>query len=158
MKAKVYLETTFISYLAARQSRDLVIAANQQISHDWWDQRREKFDLYASELTRIEAQSGDADAASRRLAYLGGITELLITDSVSSLANRLIKAGAIPATAQADAIHIAIAANSGMDFLLTWNFKHLANAAMRMHIEDVCREAGVEAPVICSPQELLEDN
>jgi predicted nucleic acid-binding protein len=157
MKSKVYLETSIIGYLTSRPSRDLIIAANQQITQEWWQLRRSAFDLYVSELVIQEASAGDKNAAEQRLQALEDIPELKLSEEIVTLAERLIKDGSLPQNAVEDALHIAIATLNGIDYLLTWNFKHLANATMRYKIEGVCRLLGYEPPVICTPQELLEE-
>ena len=155
--AKLYLETTVISYLTARPSRNLRVVAHQEITADWWARRRVRFDLYVSRLVVDEASAGDVEAAARRLATLDGIPRLELTESVSMLAARLVAEAAIPREAIEDALHVAVAAAHGMDYLLTWNCRHIANATMRNRIADICAASGVEAPVICTPEELLED-
>lgn len=153
---KVYIETSVISYLTARPSRDILVAANQQVTQEWWQDRREKFELYVSQLVEQEISSGDTDAVVRRQEALEGCVFLDITPEAVELANKLIEQQAIPKQAAEDALHIAVATVSGMDYLLTWNFKHIANAAMRANVELVCRLNGYEPPVICSPMELME--
>lgn len=156
MKPKVYLETTIPSYLTSRPSRDLVTAAHQQITHEWWDTRRRDFDLFVSQLVLDEAGAGDAEVATRRLQIL---THLLLVDprkDEAELAQMLLERVPLPTRAAADALHIAIAVVNGMDYLLTWNCTHIANAALRGNIEAVCRSKGFEMPIICTPEELLE--
>jgi len=157
MNPSVYLETTIVSYLAANPSHDLVAAAHQRITHDWWENRRSAFRLYVSQLVIEEAEAGDADAAGRRMSYLTGIPVLELREEVLTLAGKLIEQGPIPAKAVADAIHIATAATHGMDYLLTWNLRHIANAEIRGQIERTCRRQGIEPPVLCTPEELLGD-
>lgn len=156
MKPKVYIETSVISYLTARPSRDILVAANQQVTHEWWQDRREKFDLYVSQLVEQEASAGDSEAVSKRQQALTNCGFLNITPEAVALASRFIEQNAIPKQAAEDALHVAVAAVNGMDYLLTWNFKHIANAAMRANVELVCRLNGYEPPVICSPMELME--
>ncbi|MBU4272027.1 MAG: type II toxin-antitoxin system VapC family toxin [Planctomycetes bacterium] len=156
MKPRVYLETTIVSYLTARPSRDLVMAANQEITREWWIGCRSIFDLYVSQLVFEEASAGDSDAARRRIETLRPIVRLDITDQTTMLGKRLVAGIPLPAKARADALHIAVAATNGMNYLLTWNCTHIANAALRPRIEEICREMGCEPPVICTPQELLE--
>ena len=156
MKPKVYIETSVISYLTARSSRDILVAANQQVTQEWWHDRREKFNLYVSQLVDQEISSGDSEAVVKRQQALTNCSFLDITAESVELAGRLIEQNAIPKQAAEDALHIAVATVSGMDYLLTWNFKHIANATMRANVELVCRLNGFEPPVICSPMELME--
>lgn len=155
MNPRVYIETTFVSYLTARPSRDLIIAAHQQLTHEWWDTCREKFELCASQLVLKEASAGDPEAARLRIEVLTPMTMLDIIDPATDLAELLVKAGALPPNAQADALHVAIAASHGIPYLLTWNCRHLANAVMRPLIESVCSQMRLVAPIICNPEELM---
>jgi hypothetical protein len=153
MKPRVYLETTVPSYLTAWPSRDLIRAAQQQMTRELWD-RRVAFDLFISRIDLLECQAGDARAAADRLAVLTGVPLLEQTETVTALADALVRGIPLPPRASADALHIATAAVHGMHYLLTWNCTHLANATLRPRIEAVCRAAGCEAPLICTPQEL----
>jgi hypothetical protein len=152
---KVYIETTIVSYLTARPSRDLIIAAHQQITHEWWENRRADFDLYTSQFVIQESSAGDAAMAQKRLDALDGIALLAVNQEALDLARSLVEKGPIPEKAEIDALHISVAANHGMDYLLTWNCKHIANAEMQTGIGKLCRAAGFEPPVICTPEELL---
>ncbi len=154
MRSSVYVETSVISYLAARPSSDVIVAAHQQLTQQWWDYRYD-WDLYASRLVVAEAKRGDAEAAERRVELLKGISHLAITAEVENLVNRLMQAVALPSTAVEDAFHIGLATAHGMDFLLTWNCTHIANATKRGVIERVCVDAGYAMPVICTPEEML---
>lgn len=156
MAGTVYLETTIPSYLAAKPSRHLITAAHQQLTREWWPTRRAAFQLYVSELVLQEAALGDADIAQERLGYLAGIPSLAVTDPAQKLAAGLLGGRLLPAKAAAHALHVGIAAANGVDYLLTWNIRHLANAAMRRRIEEACRAAGFGAPVLCTPEELME--
>jgi predicted nucleic acid-binding protein len=153
MKPRVYVETTILSYLTAWPSRDLLRAAHQQLTREWWD-RRGAFDLFISPLVLVECQAGDPTAAADRLATLAGLPLLDQTAEVAALADALVRAVPIPQRAAADALHIATAAVHGMEYLLTWNCTHIANATLRPRIEAACRAAGCEPPLICTPQEL----
>jgi predicted nucleic acid-binding protein len=155
MKSKVYLETTIVSYLVASPTRDIIQSAHQQVTREWWT-RRERFDLFVARPVLTEAGRGDATAAARRLKALAGIPVLAVSPGVRTLANTLIRTGTLPTKARLDAIHVAIAAVNGMDYLLTWNLRHLANAAIRGKIEEACRRAGIHPPLICTPEELME--
>jgi hypothetical protein len=157
MLERVYIETTFVSYLTARPNRDVVIAGHQQVTHEWWDTCRDRYELCVSQLVLGEAGSGDPQAAQERLEVLKAMTLLETPTEALDLAKELVRAGALPAKAAVDALHIAIAASNGIRFLLTWNCRHLANATMRPMIEAVCASKGVRAPIICTPEELLEE-
>jgi hypothetical protein len=158
MKPKVYIETTIPSYLAGRPSRDLVIAGNQELTREWWDGRRETFDLYISQFVLDEAGVGDADAVRRRLAVLVDITELKITEEAVGLTEKLLRDGVVPLKAATDAAHIAVAAVNQMDYLLTWNCKHIANAEIIRKIYHTCEATGYSCPVICTSAELMGGN
>lgn len=153
----VYIETTIISYLTAWPSRELVRAAHQEITRDWWANQRPHFQLYASELVAREAKAGDATAAKERLDAIAEVRLLGISEDATTLAEHLIRHGALPQKAAADALHVAIAAVNKMEYLLTWNCRHLANAAMRDTIEQACIEKGHRAPKLCTPEELIGD-
>ena len=156
MKPRVYVETSVVSYLTARPARDVVVAGRQQSTRDWWATAPRRFELVISQLVRGEAGLGDPEAATARLAALAPLTRLAISGEALALAQRLVAAGAVPSRAAQDAAHIAIAAAHGVDFLATWNFRHIANAAARRRIEAVCRDSGFEPPVLCAPEELAE--
>ena len=157
MKERIYIETSVISYLTGRPARDVVIAAHQELTRQWWETRASRFDILVSELVREEASGGDAEAARRRMAAIGDIPVLKADDAAVTLAERLILHGPIPQQSAADALHIAIAAVNGLDYLLTWNCSHLANAAHRQRIAALVEAAGYVCPVICTPEELMED-
>jgi predicted nucleic acid-binding protein len=153
MKPRVYVETTIPSYLTAWPSNNLLRAAHQQVTREWWD-RRAAFDLYVSPLVVVECQAGDPKAAAERLAALAGVPILDQPPEVAALAEALVREVPLPPKAGADAVHIATAAVHGMQYLLTWNCTHIANVTLRPRIEQVCRAAGCEPPLICTPQEL----
>ena len=154
-KKTVYMETSVVSYLTARPTADLLAAACQKITLDWWETRRIGFDLFTSEITMQEAGRGDAEARARRLAALAGIPLLPITDAVGPLATALVGGGALPQRAVNDALHVAVAAVHGVDYLLTWNYRHLDNAETKPAIRDTCARHGHASPEICTPQELM---
>jgi predicted nucleic acid-binding protein len=156
-KPRVYVETTVVSYLAARLSSNPVLAGRQALTREWWDHRRAAFDLAISELVVDEAQSGDPEIAARRMKYLAGVPSLAVSPDAVSLADALVDQGPIPREYLEDALHIAVCAVNGIDFLVTWNCKHLANAALRDRIEDVVEDYGYRCPLICTPEELMEE-
>jgi PIN domain len=155
MKAKVYIETTIPSYLVARPNGDLPIAAHQQLTRDWWESRGPAFDLYVSEPVLEEAAAGDAKLAKKRLKLLADIRILALTAGILKLAQRLIADGPIPRKAAGDALHIAIATSYACEYLLTWNCRHIANAAIQRMARLVVRRHGFELPTICTPAELM---
>jgi hypothetical protein len=155
MKPNVYLETTIVSYLAAKPSRDLVTAGHQQITQRWWDDCRGGYVLNISEAVRDEAGRGDRDAAQRRMLILSSCRVVPIGAEALALAQALVRAGAVPRRAAPDALHIAVAAVNAMDYLLTWNCTHINNAARKDAIESVCAIEGFRCPVICTPEELM---
>ena len=148
MLPRVYVETSVISYLTARPSRDLVMAAHQEVTREWWQNQRAAFELFFSEAVRSEAAMGDTQAAAQRLAVLADMQLLEIPLQALDLANALVVATALPAKAQVDALHIAIAAYEKMDFVLTWNFKHIANAQSTHKVRQVCASFGQLCPVL----------
>ena len=150
----VYLETTIPSYLTAWRSPDIVTAARQQLTREWWDTRRKDFELFISQLVIDEAGAGDETAAALRLEVLQGITLLEFGDDANALSKLLNRELSLPERAAADAVHIAVAVVNGMDYLLTWNCTHIANATLRPRIEEACRSFGYRMPVICTPEEL----
>ena len=152
----VYLETTIVSYLTARPSRDLVNAARQELTWEWWEKRRHDFELFASGIVVLEASAGDPQAAGRRLALLEEVSLLETTEKAVELASELAQRCSLPENASDDALHLATAAVHGMDFLLTWNCKHLANAELVASFETFLLEKEYTSPVVCTPDALLE--
>jgi len=157
LKPKVYIETSIVSYLTARPSNDIRAMANQNTTIECWENQRLKFDLLVSEFVIAEASLGHADAAQRRLTAIAELAVLEASEEVRVLGKQLIKQGAIPPKAEIDAYHVAIAAVNGIEYLLTWNCTHIANAFKRPIIEAICRANGYEPPIICIPQELMEN-
>ena len=153
----VYIETSIPSYLTAWPMHNLIAAAHQAITRDWWEQRRSQFDLFISQLVITEASAGDPDAARRRLEALAGIPLLPVTDQVQWIAGEMARLGLVPPKAAADAFHIALASVHAIDYLLTWNCQHIANAERLPAIEQFLAERGVAVPHVCTPEELLGD-
>ena len=155
-KASVYIETTIISYLAARPSRDLMIAACQQVTAQWWDTSRESYDVVTSALTIAESQEGDSQVAKKRLDLLQGVPVLVVVEEAKELATVLMTEGALPNKAEIDASHIAVAAVQQIRYLLTWNCRHINNPAMKPLMREVCARKGYACPEICTPFEIME--
>ena len=158
MRPTAYIETSVVSYLTARPSRDVVVAAHQEITREWWRDAPARFALVASALVVAEARAGDTETARSRMTALEAVTLLDATPDAEELARKLLDFGALPRQAADDAAHIAIAVTNGVNYLVTWNFRHIANATMRTRIERVCRQSGYEPPVICTPNELMESD
>ena len=155
MKSTIYLETSVISYLAAPPSRDLLTAAHQQVTHLWWHSRRSSFELFVSQLVLDECLAGDPDAAAKRDLLLADIPLLNIDPEVTALAQHLVRRVQLPERAAVDALHIAVAVRHGIDYLLTWNCAHIANAELRPRIERTCVTLGYAPTVLCTPEELI---
>jgi predicted nucleic acid-binding protein len=156
VKPRVYIETSVIGYLTSSLQRDLEVAGHQYATREWWTTAFDRFDLFASQLVFQEASGGDPQAARGRVEALRRVKLLPTTSEAEILAQGLLLGHAVPETEPEDALHIALAATHGAQFLVTWNFRHIANAAVRPAIERVCRDAGYEPPIICTPEELSE--
>ncbi len=153
----VYVESSVIGYLTARPGRDIVVSARQAITTEWWEDCRDSFEIFISELVIEEVGSGDSIAAQKRLAITEKLPILEATRNAKELAEKLVTGKAIPPSSTEDALHISIAAVQRIDFLLTWNFKHINNATTRENISEIIRENGYTCPVLCSPEELLNE-
>jgi predicted nucleic acid-binding protein len=156
VKPRVYLETSVVSYLVGRLSRDVVVLGNQELTREWWENRRAEYDLFISEVVISEAAIGDVELARQRVAICEALPVLALTNEAERLAPLLLKAAAMAPNAETDALHMAVAAVQGMDYLLSWNCSHIANATIRRAIDRQCRASGYEPPVICTPQELVQ--
>lgn len=155
-KPTIYIETSIISYLAAWPSPDLTTAACQQITAKWWQSYRRPYNVVTSALVVAESREGDRRTARRRLDLLIGIPALKITEAAKGLAGALITEGALPKKAEADALHIAIATVHSVDYLLTWNCRHIDNPATKPLVREVCISEGYACPEICTPFEIME--
>ncbi len=157
MSETVYIETSILGYLTARPSRDLVVAANIEIIREWWDTRRNDFQLYSSQAVVKETSQGDAAISSQRLEIIRNLALLDLNQSVLALGEQFLGRSSLPAKADVDAIHIAAATVYGMDYLLTWNCKHIANAQIQRKLAEISLDFGYELPILCTPYELLGD-
>ncbi|BCU12373.1 hypothetical protein MAN88_29370 [Microcystis aeruginosa] len=151
----VYIETSILGYLTARPSRDIIVAANIEITREWWEFRRSDFQLYSSQAVAKETAKGDAKIASQRLEILGNLSLLDLNQAVLDLAERFLERSNLPAKADVDAVHIAVATVHGMDYLLTWNCKHIANAQIQRKLAEISIDFGYELPILCTANELL---
>ena len=157
MKRKIYVETSVISYLTARPSKTIVGAAHQQITLAWWELRSD-YELLVSQAVWQECAAGDPEAAQKRLAALAGIPVLAVTHDMIRLAGSLIEQAIIPARAIEDALHIAVSTLHHVDFLLTWNCRHIANPVVQEKIAMYLEPLELFLPIICTPEELLGGN
>ena len=152
---RIYIESTIPSYVVARPARDLLQAARQQLTRDWWDLQREQHELFTSQVVLDEIAAGERAMAERRLELMSGLSLLISTPDIETLADDVLKSGLLPATADGDAAHIALATAYGMDILLTWNCRHIANAAIVGRLRKLVAERGYTLPEIYTPEELL---
>ncbi|MBF0186155.1 MAG: type II toxin-antitoxin system VapC family toxin [Magnetococcales bacterium] len=156
MKPRLYLETSIVSYLAAMPSRDLVVAAHQQITHEWWAERH-RYELFVSELVIQEIAMGDRSAAQRRLSLVDSIPVLAVDADAVALSRQLQEYAMLPAKANVDSLHISLAALQQVEYLLTWNCRHIANSRTRRAIDNILKIRDMPSPAIVTPEELLED-
>ena len=155
MRSKLYIETSIPSYLVSIPSRDIIVAGHQQTTRLWWDLRKDNFDIFISQFLIDEVSAGDPGQAERRMKVIETFPQLDITDDVTRLAEALLLGKVIPYKAATDAAHIAIAAVHGMDYLMTWNCTHIANAIIFSAARHICLEQGFTFPIICTPEELM---
>lgn len=153
----VYIETSILGYLTARSTKNLILAANIEIPKDWWDSRRSAFKLYVSQVVLDEAGQGDAEIATKRLEILNRLPLVELNQSVRSLSAQFLTRSNLPPKAADDAVHIAAATVHRLDYLLTWNCKHIANAQIQRKLAEISLDFGYQLPVICTPYELLGD-
>lgn len=154
-KSTLYLETTIPSYLAAKPSRDIIIAGHQQVTNEWWNEEKELFKIYISQTVLLEAKAGDPHAAELRTNYLEGIEILPITEEIEIIAKEYLTVLQIPTKSALDAVHLAYAVFYNLDYLLTWNCKHLAHGEVRKKIKKHNDSIGLETPEIVTPNELM---
>jgi predicted nucleic acid-binding protein len=156
VKPTVYIETSVISYRAARPSRDLIVAAHQQMTPEWWERALPQCDAFISPVVLEEIAHGDPDAAQRRQQSVTTFPVVEIVPEVHALAAAYLAAIPLPDKAQADAYHLALAAWHGLDYLVSWNCTHIVSGRVRMIVEEVNAEFGIRTPSICTPEELME--
>lgn len=156
LKPSVYIETTVVSYVTARPSRDLVVAAHQQVTVEWWESTLPRCEPFISPVVVEEAARGDEEAAKLRLEKISGFPVLEVTNEVRELADLYFARTQIPEKARADAYHLALATFHGMDFLVSWNFTHILAAPVRAMIRDINTSRGIRTPIMCTPEELME--
>jgi len=154
---KIYIETSVVSYLTSRVSKNIIIAGHQIITKDFWDQI-DTANTFISELVRQEASQGDKLAAQLRLKSINNLKELEIDEECKQLAKILLNKNVVPKEFPEDALHIAVASVHNMDVIVTWNFKHINNPVMRQKIKMAVERVGYESPELCSPEEFLGDN
>lgn len=151
---RIYIESTIPSYLVARPARDLLQAARQQTSKDWWDLKRHQHELFTSEIVLAEISEGEAAMAQQRLEVMDGIKTLRVTEDTEALTRRILESGLLPLAADRDAAHIALATIYEMDILLSWNCRHIANASIQARLRRLAGQMGLTLPVLCTPDEM----
>jgi len=156
MKSSIYIESSVISYFTARLSKNLIVAAHQQITQEWWDNSLQYFNPFVSPVVIDEISKGDKEAARLRLGKIKNLPLLKVTSDIKKLSENYFSSLQIPQKAEADAYHLAIACWYKIDFLVTWNCTHLANGFIIKQLENINLELGVKTPVICTPEELME--
>ena len=156
MKEKVYIETSVVSYLCSRPSRDLIVAANQEVTEEWWRDERCRYDLFLSEFVLAEIAAGDRDAAAKRQKAVQGIAVLTANEASEHLAREILRQAKLPVSVADDVAHVAIASVQGMDYLLTWNCAHIANPHWLRKLARIVTARGYALPVVCTPQALQE--
>lgn len=152
----LYVETTIPSYLVGKPTRDIVVLAHQQLTREWWDEYRHLYDMFISQVVFDEIKEGDPEMAAKRIEILRGIPMLETNDEVESLAETYFLELQLPSKALRDALHLAYVVNYKIDFLITWNCTHLANANILFQLSKLNRKLGYETPIICTPEELIE--
>ena len=157
IKPSVYIESTVVSYLVARPSSNPILAVRQRASRRLWKDYADGFEFVISEIVRAEIQKGNPTAALQRLAAVSSLTVLEVLPEVDVLVQKLLDTGAVPGNSEPDAQHIAIATVYGVEYLVSWNHKHIVNEHKREHINQVCHAAGFQRITICTPIQLMED-
>ena len=152
----VYIETTVVGNVAGRVRSNPIIASRQMVTRNWWATATVRYDIFASQLVIDECSAGDPTAAAERLVVLDGLQLIQSSPDAESLVDALIDGHGVPASEPRDASHIAIAATNGIEFLASWNFKHILNPSTMRRIESICRDCGFEPPSLCTPEQLLE--
>ena len=158
MRETVYIETSILGHLTARPTDNLIVAANIKITQDWWHDFSGSFVLYASEVVEDEAAKGDRAIAAQRLNLLKSFMLLELTEEAFELSQAFLSQSNLPSKASNDALHMALATVYGLDYLLTWNCKHMANAQIQRKLSQISSELGYVLPVICTPYELIGYN
>jgi hypothetical protein len=156
MKPTVYLEPTIISYLTARPSRDLIVAAHQQITVEWWDEVRPKVNGFISPFVNQEISRGDEEAARKRIEVVKDLPVLEINDEIQKLAEKYFDMLEIPEKARLDAAHLAVAVWHEMDYLLSWNCRHIVSGRVKKSLDEINATLNLKTPVLCTPEELME--
>jgi hypothetical protein len=153
----VYLESSVVSYYANRRSVNLIVAAYQEITHEWWEHELPNYDAYVSQFVIEEVSRGDPTYAKARLDAIADLPLLELPDQVLEIAERYLSEISIPRRSRIDAFHISAAVVNGMDFIVSWNFHHIANVFIKERIRRINDSLGVATPEICTPEELISD-
>lgn len=155
MREQIYVETTVISLFTARMSSDLVKAARQKMTEEWWEKILPKYDCVISPYVLQEIRNGDPEAAKKRMAAANPFSLLATSDFAEELAQEYFKKSGIPKRSILDCYHLAVAAANGVDFIVSWNFKHIANPTIRRIFRGINDKHGLISPEISTPEEML---
>ena len=156
LKPNLYIETSVISYFTARPSRDLIVVARQRITYEWWEVALPFFEAHISPVVLEEISRGNLEAASKRRKAVASFPLLEVIPEVRDLAEVYFTKISIPEKSRADTYHLALATWHGMDYLVSWNCRHIAGAGVRRRVEEINAVEGIRTPTICTPEELME--
>ena len=156
MKVTVYIESTIVSYLAAKPSRDLIVAAHQQLTTEWWNLIRPQVDCFVSPFVIQEISAGDKEAANKRIEIVKDIKVLELNQEIQKIAQRYFDLLEIPEKARLDASHLAVAVWHEIDYLLSWNCRHIVSGRVKKVLEKINAQLNIKTPVLCTPEELME--
>ncbi len=154
----LYIETSIVSYLRQRPSAQVVMAARQLLTHQWWNDERSKYELVASQYVVDEASAGDPILAVERLESLEGIPLLPLDPEIAQIADEIMNRAILPPKARTDALHIALVVHHRIQYLLTWNCRHIANATILPRIHKLLNDLSIPIPIICTPEEMVSND
>ncbi|NEP84404.1 MAG: type II toxin-antitoxin system VapC family toxin [Okeania sp. SIO3C4] len=158
MSKTLYLETSVIGYLTARPSQNLIVAANMTVTREWWDTCRDNFEIYVSETVLNEIAKGDPEMAQKRIEVITNLPFLFANETVTNLTEQFLQQTNLPPKASDDALHIALATVYSLDYLLTWNCRHIANPNIQRKLSEISTNFGYQLPILCTPYQLARKN
>jgi hypothetical protein len=156
-RERLYVETSVISFLTSRETRDLIVTARQQITRKWWEFVPVRYEAFISPYVIDEISQGDKAAAARRIKTVESLELLSVSREMETLSNEYFHKMVIPEKARYDSLHLACAVISGMDIIVSWNFKHIANPNTRRVLREINDKHGLVTPEISTPEEMMGD-